>query len=83
MLGKGKITRKVGLCPRSRRTRRTLADPFAHSSMPPEGERAEIRDARSATRPLVAQKKHNTPPYDPPRDGALDEGADPPPSLSF
>ena len=48
---------------KSRRTRRTLFYPFAHSSMPPEGERVrprEIGDARSPTRPPVAQKKHNT-----------------------
>ena len=48
---------------KSRRTRRTLSDLLAHSSMPPEGERArprEIGDARSPTRPLVAQIKHNT-----------------------
>ena len=35
------------------------------------------------TMALVAQKKHNTPPYYEPRDGARDDGADPPPSLSF
>ena len=73
---------QIALSPKSqcyarRRTRRTLA------ARPRLGRRAREIGTRSPTRPLVAQKKHNTPPYDPPRDGALDEGADPPPSLSF
>ena len=75
---------KSGFASKSTRTRRTPAGPFAHSSTPPE-ERArprEIGDALSPTRPLVAQKKHNTPPYDP-RVAGREFGALPPPSLSF
>ena len=34
---------KSGFASKSTRTRRTLADPFAHSSTPPEGERARPR----------------------------------------
>ena len=37
---------KSGFASKSTRTRRTLADPFAHSSTPPEGERARQRAHR-------------------------------------